>query len=121
MAPKTTSPQYTYPYPYQAVFDAIVAVAPSIPFTIQGADPTTGTIWASSPMTFMKWGERVTISLWQAQPGFTGIAVTSELKFGLMDPFGINQRNLTKFFAALTPHLDTYLAHLRSPEPPPGG
>jgi hypothetical protein len=41
--------------------------------------------------------------------------------FVLMDPFGINQRNLTKFFAALTPHLDTYLAHLRTPEPPPGG
>lgn len=120
MAPKTTSPQYTYPYPYQAVFDAVVAVAPSIPFTIQGADPAIGTIWASSPMTLMKWGERVTVSLWEARPGFTGIAVTSELKFGLADPFGLNQRNINKFFAALTPYLDTYLAHLRSPEPPAG-
>jgi hypothetical protein len=120
MAPRTTSPTYSYPYPYQTVFDAIVAVTPTVAITIQGADPTTGTIWASTPMTLLKWGEKITTSLWQTQPGFTGIAVTSELKFGLMDPFGFNQRNINTLLTALTVHLDTRLAHLRTPEPPPG-
>lgn len=121
MAPKTTSPAYTYPYPYQPFFDAVIAVAPSIRFTVQGADPASGAIWARSPMTFTRWGERITIQLWQSQPGFTGISVTSELSFGLADPWGFNRRNIDRFFAALTPYVDTYLAHLRTPEPPAGG
>lgn len=121
MAPTTTSPQYTYPYPYQAVFDSIVAVLPSIPMRLTGADPATGTIWAQTSMSLTKNGENIQITLWQPQPGFTGISVASSLKFGLADPFGINKKNIDRFFAALTPYLDQYLAAVRSPEPPPAG
>jgi hypothetical protein len=120
MAPKTTSPPFTYPYPYQAVFDAILAVAPQVPLQVQFADPATGTIKASAPMTFMSWGEWVTVTLWQPQPGYTGITVTSELKFGLWDPWGFNRRKIDKFFAIVTPYLDWALAALRAPQPPPG-
>jgi hypothetical protein len=119
--PSTTSPQYTYPYPYQAVFDATLAVLNSLSMRVTGADPATGAIVAKTTMSLTSNGENLEIRLWQPQPGFTGITVTSSLKFGIADPWGINQKNINKVFNALTPYLDTYLVAMRSPEPPPGG
>lgn len=120
MAPKTTSQPAIYPYPYQQVFDAIVAVLPSAKMTLTAADPATGTVWANTPMSLAKWGERIVISVWQPQPGYTGVSVTSELSFGLADPFGINRKNISRLFDALTPYVDTYLAAHRASAPPPG-
>ena len=109
-----TSPTYDYPFPYQAVFDSLVAVIPTISMRIVGADPATGTIVAKTPMTFFKWGENIDVRLWESAPGYTGISVTSTLKFGFMDPFGFNRGNLDRLFMALGANLDHYQGHLRT-------
>jgi hypothetical protein len=118
MAPKTTSQPAIYPYPYQQVFDAIVAVLPAAKMNLTAADPATGTVWANTPMSLAKWGEKIVISVWQPQPGHTGVSVTSELSFGIGDPWGINRRNIGRLFDALTPYLDHHLAPYRAPLPP---
>jgi hypothetical protein len=112
-----TSPTYRYPYPYPAVFEAVVAVLPTIEMVTTGTDHATGSITAKTPMSFYKWGETITISLWEASPGFTGFSATSALKFGFMDPFGFNRGNLDRLVLALGANLEHHLAHLRTPEP----
>ena len=88
-----------------------------------GADPATGTIWASSPMTPHEVG-REGHDLAVAGPArlhrhLGDLRARSSASF---DPFGINQRNITKFFAALDAlprHLPGPPAH--PPTPPPAG
>jgi hypothetical protein len=109
----------SYPYPYQAVFDAAVAVLPTAKMNLNAADPATGTIWANTSMSLAKWGEKIVISVWQPQEGWSGVSVTSELTFGIADPWGINRRNIGRFFDALTPYVNHHLAHLATPQAPP--
>jgi hypothetical protein len=118
MARTNTSPEQRYPYPYAAVFDAVVATLPRVPATIRTADPATGIVTASTGMGARSWGERITVTVWEPAPGSTALTITSQTTFQLVD-WGKNSKNITTFLTALTSYVDHNLAHLRGPDAPP--
>ena len=118
MARTTTSPEQTYPYPYAAVFDVVVAVLPRLPATISGADPATGIVTATTGAGMRSWGERLTVTVWEPAPGSTSVTIRSQTTFQLVD-WGKNKKNIDAFTTALASYLEHNLAHLRTTEPPP--
>lgn len=119
MARTTTSPVQTLPYPYEVVFDGVLAVLPRMPATISGADRTTGIVTATTATSWRSWGEALTVTVGQDQPGTTSVTLRSQASFQLVD-WGKNTKNIDFFTTALRSYVDHTFGHLRTDGPPPG-
>ena len=119
MARTTTSPVQTFPYPYEVVFDSVLAVLPRLPATVNHADRATGTITAATSMSWRSWGEALTVAVWQDHPDATSVTLTSKASFQLVD-WGKNTKNLDFFTTALRSYVDHHFGHLRTDGPPSG-
>ena len=84
----------TYAKPWTEVFQAAQSALPaSTKMQVRQADPATGLIVLSRPMSAMSWGEDVQVQVWETAPGQAGVRVSSQLKFGLVD-WGKNKKNI---------------------------
>ncbi len=71
---------------------------------VQAADPTTGAITLSTSMSLASWGENIALQVGQLEPGVIQVGMRSGVKFGLVD-WGKNDKNISRFFAALDAEL----------------
>jgi len=97
--PASKSETRVVPDVYDNVFRAVLSAANAEAMTVTLADPGSGVIQLSSPMSLATWGENLAVNL---RPGPTGVEVTvgSALKFGLVD-WGRNQRNIDTMFGLI--------------------
>jgi uncharacterized protein (DUF1499 family) len=103
-----------FPHDYSTVFDGTVAALQTSGFSIKVADPTNGTIIASSSMDLMSWGEDLQLRLWQEHDGQSAVQVASSSKFGLVD-WGKNKKNVDKLFAAIHAHVSNPSLGMEAP------
>ncbi len=96
----------TYAGEYQAVFDSVVRVAPTVNLKVTSADPATGLITMTSGFSFSSWGEKVSVNVGQVTEGSIQVDIQSKLKFGLVD-WGKNKKNLNKLFFGVEQALAT--------------
>lgn len=100
MAISETSAPVVYPLPPQTIFQALHAALPYTKIRITHADPARGVIWADRSISFLSWGEKVTIYVQATPDGQTAVTIHSSLKFGLVS-WGVNKRNFGEVFNAL--------------------
>jgi len=72
--------QQQFPFPADAVFNAVLKAAPGAGFKITGSDPVIGRIYASTGMSLLSWGENVTIVVQPTGAGGSVLGIESELK-----------------------------------------
>ena len=94
-----------YPAEYPVVFQAVCQAATAERMSIIAADPQTGTVVLKTGVSFSTWGEDIRVQVFGSGPGSTTVAMSSSLKFGLVD-WGKNAKNLDRFFT----HVGSLLA-----------
>jgi len=100
--------QQKFPFPFDAVFDGVVAVMPTIGFSLKSRDPVIGRITASTGMSLFSWGENLTIVVEKVDDGSTLVAIESALKVGI-NVAGAHRhaKNFNKLIEALSSYLQT--------------
>lgn len=83
------------------VFDAACHAASREDLKVTSANPAYGVATLTSGVTIASWGENLELQVYQVGPGAVSVTLSSGLKFGLVD-WGRNNRNLARFFAALS-------------------
>ena len=91
---------FQHPGPADRVFAATCQALVSLGMTITAADPTSGTIQASSGMTMFSWGENLELRVVPVSAEATAVSVGSGLKFGLVD-WGKNRKNIERIHATI--------------------
>jgi len=98
--------QQKFPFPYDYVFNAVVASIPNIGFSLKSQDRIIGRITASTSMSLFSWGENVTITVEKVDEGNTLVAIESALKVG-MNVAGVHRH--AKNFDVLVESVSSYL------------
>ena len=101
------------PYSLDITVEALKKAMPTLGgFKIDGFDEDTKTAYLSTGISWVSWGEDITVSLAQAQTGNTVISILSTPKFGFIFggaiEFGKNRENIEKIGQALSDELDNY-------------
>ena len=98
--------QQKMPFPYDDVFDALVAVIPSIGFKLKSQDRLIGRITTSTGMSLFSYGENLTIVVEKVEDGITLIGIESALKVGI-NVAGAHRhsKNFNKLIEALSAYL----------------
>ena len=98
--------QQKMPFPYDDVFDAVVAVIPDIGFKLISEDRVIGRVTTSTSMSLFSWGENLTIVVEKVEDGSTLISIESALKFGI-NVAGAHRhsKNFNKLIEALSAYL----------------
>lgn len=100
--------QQKLPFLYNAVFDGIVTVMPTIGFSLKSQDRVIGRITASTGMSLFSWGENIAIVVEKVDDGSTLVAIESALKLG-SNVAGSHRhaKNFNKLIEALSSHLQS--------------
>ena len=98
--------QQKLPFSYDVVFDGVVAVMPTIGFSLKSQDRVIGRITASTGMSLFSWGENLTIVVEKIDDKSTLVAIESALKVGI-NVAGAHRhaKNFNKLIEALSSHL----------------
>ena len=96
-----------FPYPRDVVFDALVAVIPSVPgMKVHHADRLSGRIMAKAGVSLMSWGENIPIVVSETTHGHARVSITSTPKTGVLfgGAFdgGKNRENIERLLTALS-------------------
>ena len=81
----SSSSERTYSGEYPVVFDAVCRAAVASNMKVNGADPSSGAIHLSMPMSMMSWGENLTIQVGQLGPGQIQVSALSKSGFAITD------------------------------------
>ncbi len=100
--------QQKVPFPYDDVFDGVVAVIPTIGFRLKSQDRVIGRITASTGMSLFSWGENLTIVVEKLNDSSTLVAIESALKVGI-NVAGAHRhgKNFNRLIEALSSYLQT--------------
>jgi hypothetical protein len=89
-----------FPYARDDVFDALLKAIPFAGLKVDKHDRAAGFISAKAGVSLRSWGENIPITLTEASPGFTRVAITSTPKTGLLGggafDLGKNRSNIEK-------------------------
>ena len=98
--------QQKLPFPYDDVFDGVVAVIPTIGFKLKSQDRLIGRVTASTRISPFSWGENLTIVVEKVNDSSTLVVIESALKVGL-NVAGAHRHamNFNKLIEALSLHL----------------
>jgi hypothetical protein len=98
--------QQKFPFPYDDVFDGIIAVIPAIGLKLKSQDRVLGRITASAGVSVFSWGENLTIIIEKVDDKNTTVAIESSLKVGL-NVAGAHRhaKNFNRIIEALSSHL----------------
>jgi hypothetical protein len=95
-----------FPFAYDRVFDALIAVLPKIGFIVKTQDRVIGRVTADAGMSAFSFGESVAIQVQRASEAATNIVVQSNLKVGAnWAGAGKNAQNAERIIAALSSYL----------------
>ena len=83
MSTASQSTQQKFPFPYDAVFDAVVASVDDVGFSLKSEDRVIGRVVASTGMSLFSWGENVTVVVEKVSDASTLVAIDSSLKVGV--------------------------------------
>jgi hypothetical protein len=83
MSIASQSTQQKFPFPYDDVFDGVVAAIPDIGFSMKSHDRLIGRVTASTGMSLFSWGENVTIIIEKIDERSTLVGIESALKVGM--------------------------------------
>ncbi len=98
--------QQKLPFPYDDVFDAVVAVIPTIGFKLKSQDRVIGRITASTGMSLFSWGENLTIVVEKVEDRSTLVAIGSALKVSInVTGRHRHAKNFNRLIEALSSHL----------------
>ncbi len=75
--------QQKFPFPYDDVFDGVVATIPDSGFRLKSQDRLIGRVTASTGTSFFSRGENVTIIVEKIDKGSTVVGIESALKVGM--------------------------------------
>lgn len=108
MSIASQSTQQRFPFPYDEVFDGLVAVIPDIGFSLKSQDRVIGRITATTGVSLFSWGENLTIVAEKIDEKNTLVGLESALKLG-MNVAGAHRhaKNFDKLIEALSGHLQT--------------
>ena len=103
------------PYSIDNTFEALKKALPPLSeykLKVDGFDENTKTAYITAGISWLSWGEDITVSLDQAQTGGTAVSILSSPKTGVlfggaMD-FGKNRENIELIIDALSAELDNY-------------
>jgi hypothetical protein len=100
-----------FPYPRDAVFDALLEAIPTVSgMKVRTADRLSGAISAKARVSLASWGENVTMSVVAISPILTRVDVASRPKTGLFlggaFDLGKNVRNVGRVLEAVALVLD---------------
>ena len=100
--------QQKFPFPYDDVFDGILAVMPDIGFRLKSHDKIIGRITASTGISLFSYGENLTIVIEKLNDNSTLVGIESALKFGI-NVAGAHRhtKNFNRLIEALTSYLQT--------------
>ena len=121
-----------FPYSYDQVFSGLLRVLPYEGFKVKSQDKDVGRIECSSGMSFLSWGENISMSVEEIDPYSTRLNINSGLKLqGTRQAFitgeGRNAKNVRLIISALSNYLKTQKKPERAapvtqpaiPPPPP--
>lgn len=98
--------QQKFPFPYDSVFDAVVAVIPQIGFSLKSQDKVIGRVTATTGMSLFSYGENLTIIIEKVDENSTMVAIESALKVGFNLTGGHQHaKNFNKLVEAISAHL----------------
>jgi hypothetical protein len=98
--------QQKFPFSYEAVFDGLAKVIPSVGMSLKSQDKVIGRLTASAGMSLFSWGENMTIVVEKIDENSTMIGIESALKVGInLAGAHRHQKNFNKIIAALSQHL----------------
>jgi hypothetical protein len=100
----TTSQQL--PFPYDRVFDSLVAVLPALGFSLKTKDRLIGRLTASAGMSVLSYGESVSVQVQRSGDDATTIVVQSNLRVGVnLTAAGKNAQNAERIIAGVSDYL----------------
>ncbi len=94
-----TTVQQSFPVPPQVLWNALPAGVAAAGALTPFYDPQRGTVFFKTGMTFLSWGQIITVTVSHA-PGGSALTVQTALKFGLFD-WGEGKRLAQQFAAAV--------------------
>jgi hypothetical protein len=100
-----------FPFPYDDVFDGVVATIPDSGFRLKSQDRLIGRVTASAGTSFFSRGENVTIIVEKIDKGSTVVGIESALKVGMN---AAGARNFDRLIESLSSYL---WAKTQSPAP----
>jgi hypothetical protein len=94
------------PYPYESVFDGLIAVLGPAGFLVKHHDRTLGHISAAAGMSAFSWGENVVLQVLRREDATTELMVQSSLKVRFnLTATGRNAQNAERILATLSHYL----------------
>jgi len=98
--------QQSFPFPYQDVFDGLLAVLGPAGFGVKTQDRVIGRITASAGASAFSWGEDVVLQVRKVSEASTDIAIQSNLKVGFnLTGTSKNTQNAERIIGALSHYL----------------
>src|SRR6266487_5865983 len=82
MAITSADTQQNFPFPYEQVFDGLVAILGPAGFEIKTQDRVIGRITAGAGMSAFSWGEDVVLQIQKRGDDTTELTIQSNLKVG---------------------------------------
>lgn len=83
MSIASQSTQQKFPFPYDDVFNGVVAAIPHIGFSLKSHDRVIGRVTASTGMSLFSYGENLTIIVEKIDENSTLVGIESALKVGM--------------------------------------
>jgi len=97
-----------FPFPYDQVFDGLLAILGPAGFTIKSQDKVIGRITASAGASAFSWGEDLVIQTQRVSDAATELLIQSNLKVGFnVTATGKNAQNAERIIGALSSYLQS--------------
>lgn len=105
ISPAKQATQKKFPFPYNDVFDGVVAVISTVGFNLKSQDRVIGRIAASTRPSLASHGENLAIVVEKVDDSSTRVSIESKLKIG-WNAFGaVHEKNFNRLFEALGSYL----------------
>jgi len=105
ISPAKQATQKKFPFPYNDVFDGVVAVISTVGFNLKSQDRVIGRIAASTRPSLASHGENLAIVVEKVDDSSTQVSIESKLKIG-WNAFGaVHEKNFNRLFEALGSYL----------------
>jgi hypothetical protein len=98
--------QQKFPFPYDDVFNGICKVITKLGFELKSYDRVVGIVSASKGISFLTWGENLTITVEKLDEG-TLVGIRAAINASPWDLYNINSKNIDKLIESLSKHLQS--------------
>jgi hypothetical protein len=106
MAINSAETRQALPYPYDAVFNGLVAILPVAGYQLKSRDATIGRIVAGAGMSALSWGEDIAIQVARVSATSTDVVIQSNLRVGFnLTGTSKNAQNAERIISALSHYL----------------